>query len=337
MSIRAARSPIRPATEAGTNPVTEESASTAIEVSTEPAPQSKNELSPTPNRTQKKVGRSHNSPSGEGVGADEAYPVNHAPSPTDASLALMGRTNGIDRNPDNSEVAEIESEQYSEERIGQLINKWNDGAATFWASYDERCLIVYQLHQECAKPGCRGGFSAVLRRIKLPSSTAFDMVSRYRIQLGLAEDPDALDSRDEDEVDIDQLASGAERHFEVGDQEEREYGRTQTKGRPRPRVTVPKAVIPLSGEIAEAVRAIQSYYHKSNAKEVFKFCVLRVYSNLKMPFAHHYEDDSSLMLAASEEDADETTGEHDERKTAIPDYQTHCETLGEANHDAETA
>jgi hypothetical protein len=51
-------------------------------------------------------------------------------------------------------------EQYSNERLEELIGRWNNGALE---SYEERCELVYEIHKETSKPGCSGGFSAALR------------------------------------------------------------------------------------------------------------------------------------------------------------------------------
>jgi hypothetical protein len=131
---------------------------------------------------------SKDSPSGEaappGPDSDDEMPDNNEPSATETALPLMEQENGIHRLPDNSSAPAMETQGFSQTRLDRLFALWDNNALTFLKSYAERCEIVYQIWQETAKPGCNGGFSAALRRIKLADSTAYDMVARHKVKSG---------------------------------------------------------------------------------------------------------------------------------------------------------
>lgn len=102
----------------------------------------------------------------------------------------------IIRKPGDSVAEATKEKQFSQNRLDQLFDRWDSGAEAFWTSYQERCEIVYEIQKETAKPGCKGAFSAALRRIRLSDSTAYDMIKRHRIRIGEIPDPNALDPRD---------------------------------------------------------------------------------------------------------------------------------------------
>jgi hypothetical protein len=186
---------------------------------------------------------------------------------------------------------EVMSDEEFSERLRELIKWWETAVHEFWKSYEERCALIYEIHKETSKPGCQGKFSAVLRRIKLPASTAFDMITRHKIKIGEMVDPDAHDSRDDEE-------EGAEQDEESGDEEDEEkseVGDTRKESRRnarprRPRGPSSKVTLALSGTIREAVDGIQAHYHKTNAKEVVTFCVLRVWGELTTPVANRKDE-----------------------------------------------
>jgi hypothetical protein len=114
-------------------------------------------------------------------------------------VSAIDQEKRIDRLPDNSLARDLETQGFSQTRLAQLFALWDNDALAFLKSYAERCEIVYAIWQETAKPGCHGGFSAALRRIKLAASTAHDMVARHKVKIGEMEDPDGPDSRNEEE------------------------------------------------------------------------------------------------------------------------------------------
>ena len=120
--------------------------------------------------------------------------------------AAFDQEQQITRKPGDSVAEAIKENQFSQSRLDQLFDRWEIGAEAFWTSYQERCEIVYEIQKETAKPGCKGAFSAALRRIHLSDSTAYDMIKRHRIRIGEIPDPDALDARDEVEENSQTVA-----------------------------------------------------------------------------------------------------------------------------------
>ena len=114
-----------------------------------------------------------------------------------ATKIAIDQEQRITRKPGDSVADYIKDKQFSQDRLDQLFARWNRGAEAFWASYQDRCEIVYEIQKEAAKPGCKGGFTAALRRIHLSDSTAYDMIKRHRIRIGEIPDPDAPDPREE--------------------------------------------------------------------------------------------------------------------------------------------
>ena len=114
----------------------------------------------------------------------------------------------ITRKPGDSVAESTKEKQFSQNRLDQLFERWDNGAEAFWTSYQERCEIVYEIQKETAKPGCKGKFSNALRRIRLSDSTAYDMIKRHRIRIGEIPDPDMPDLRDEVEENS-RTAAGA--------------------------------------------------------------------------------------------------------------------------------
>ena len=113
--------------------------------------------------------------------------------------AAFDKDQRITRKPGDSVAGDTREEQLSHSRLDQLFARWDKGAEAFWASYQERCEIVYEIQKETAKPGCKGSFSAALRRIRLSDSTAYDMIKRHRIRIGEIPDSDTTDVSDEAE------------------------------------------------------------------------------------------------------------------------------------------
>jgi hypothetical protein len=118
--------------------------------------------------------------------------------PLDSSILFVpDQEQRIARKPGDSVAIAANEEPLSHNRLDQLFARWDNGADAFWTSYQERCEIVYEIQKETAKPGCKGSFSAALRRIRLSDSTAYDMIKRHRIRIGEIPDPNVLDSKDE--------------------------------------------------------------------------------------------------------------------------------------------
>ena len=111
-------------------------------------------------------------------------------------LPAIDQKKRITRKSGDSVAISMQEKRFSQARLDQLCDRWDNGAEVFWASYQERCEIVYEIQKETAKPGSNGEFSAALRRIGLANSTAYDMIKRHRIRLGEIPDLDAPDSRD---------------------------------------------------------------------------------------------------------------------------------------------
>ncbi|MGA7243687.1 MAG: hypothetical protein WBX19_10910 [Terracidiphilus sp.] len=214
---------------------------------------------------------------------DQAISENEELSATEAALVVIDQANAIDRIPVNSVIEQIQIEEFSQARLDQLYARWDDGAEAFRMSLDARCEIVYDIHKETAKPGCTGGFSAALRRINLPSTTAYDWITRHKIRIGEMDDPDAYDPRDDED-------EGGEEKAETTKSTSKRGGGRRPTGRAK------TAVITLSGSIAEAENDIQTFYHKANPKEAIQFCVLRVWSELKTPLAKHTEELTEAVM-----------------------------------------
>jgi hypothetical protein len=208
-------------------------------------------------------------------------------------LSVIDQAQRIDRFPGNSVVDYVRDKEFSQTWLDQLYARWNDGVEAFFVGLGGRCELVYEIHKETVKPGCNGGFSAALRRIKLAASTAYDMIARHKIRIGEMEDPDAYDTRD----DEDEGEKG-DAEEEQDENEEQSTGSSSNRGAKGGKARPKAAIITLSGTIAEAVTAIQNYYHKTNAKEVITFCVLRVWSDLKMPLANRSDDSAESMSPA---------------------------------------
>lgn len=93
----------------------------------------------------------------------------------------------------------MDDREFSEERLERLIKMLEPAADADSARYRKRCEIVYEILRETAKPGCMGALKVALHRIGIAESTAWDMRMRHRVQIGETPDPDAPDSRDEEE------------------------------------------------------------------------------------------------------------------------------------------
>jgi len=184
----------------------------------------------------------------------------------------------------------MENEQFSQTRLEELINKWNDGAEFFWKTYEERCEIVYDIWKETAKSGCQGGFSAALRRMRLAASTAWDMVVRHQIKIGERKDPDIIDPRDEVEEPSND------------DQEVTEPERKQkTQPKSKPKSAVPKIVLAVDDELEEAIAGIRSFHDYPDDVTTVRESVLRTWRQLAMPT----EDHGGTEMGNDEEDENE--------------------------------
>jgi hypothetical protein len=93
----------------------------------------------------------------------------------------------------------MNDQKFNEERLEHLIKMWHPGADAYLTNFGTRREIVFEIHKEATKPGCKEGFSAAVHRIGLGESTAWDMRMRHRVQIGEMPDPDAPDPRDEEE------------------------------------------------------------------------------------------------------------------------------------------
>ena len=240
-------------------------------------------------------------------------------------VSAIDQEKRIDRLPDNSSADYPEDKEFSESRLENLFLKWDDGIESFRVDWEGRCEIAYGIWQETAKPGCKGGFRVALRRLKLPASTAYDMVNRHKVKIGEKEDPDATDSRDEEE-----------KEEEGSDESKSESGGTRNRhhrsGRRRRSQSSPTVAIALSGKIAEAVTAIQTYYNQPSAAEVIKFCVLRVWRELEMPLGSRVADCSSPLVAPEVEATANAVSE-----PVIPENPTREPSKGEVSDEPEAA
>jgi hypothetical protein len=255
-------------------------------------------------------------------------------------LSTIDQANGITRLPGNSVDEYIKDKPFSLTRVDQLVNAYKVGLDHHLLNYQWRCELVFEIHRETAKSGCKGMFSATLRRIQLADSTAYDMITRHRVRIGEIPDPDAYDSRDDVEEEEEAEKGSSEEEQDENEKESTESSSANYRGAKSRKARPKAAVITLSGTIAEAVTAIQNYYHKANAKEAIKFCVLRVWGDLNVPLASRSDDASesmsplrskprrtSLLLDSdSLEDAPAIRGV----KSVVPEWPTHSPSSREA-------
>ena len=68
-------------------------------------------------------------------------------------LPAIGQERRITRKPGASVAESTKAKLFSQSRLDQLFARWDNGAEAFWASYQERCEIVYEIQKETAKPG----------------------------------------------------------------------------------------------------------------------------------------------------------------------------------------
>lgn len=257
-------------------------ATDALEYEVATAPNAQDDSAHTFTPESDELASDGNNPSSGATSSDEecdAAPESDE-NPLDSSiLSAIDQANGIDRNPGNSVIDYFMDKKFHQAWLDRLYARWDDGKKAYFVNFLGRCEIVYLVHKETVKPGCKGGFSAALHRLDLAASTAYDMIARHRVRIGEIPDPDAYDSRDDEEEENEEK-TGATRGVSNGRVKKRKSTRPQT------------AVITLSGTIAEAVNEIQSFYHKANPREAIQFCVLRVWSGLKAPLAKQTEDNA---------------------------------------------
>jgi hypothetical protein len=162
---------------------------------------------------------------------------------------------------------------------------------------------MYGIWKLTAHRGRKGRFSATLRMLKVPQSTAWDLVTRHRIAIGEIPDDEANDDRDELEEPEPGESDSSE--SESSDNEESGSGgskRTRPRVNNRPRRTVS---IVISGELANAIDALRAFYHWGNDKEAIKKTVLRAYLELTVPMLPAPEPEQE------QEQDEETAGEQD--------------------------
>jgi hypothetical protein len=164
------------------------------------------------------------------------------------------------------------TEQFNQERLDALFDRWDDKVDLFFKNYEERCEIVYEVWKETVKPGCKGGFSAALRRMRLPASTAWDMVVRHQIKIGERKDPDIVDPRDEVEEPSNE------------DQDDTEPERKQkTQPKSKPKSAMPKIVLAVDDELAEAIAGIRSFHDYPDDVTTIRESLLCTWRQLAMP------------------------------------------------------
>jgi hypothetical protein len=194
------------------------------------------------------------------------------------------------------EIEKLSDEEEAE--LASLIGEWNLGGQDFWDLYKRRGEIMYRIWKLTAHRGRKGRFSATLRMLKVPQSTAWDLVTRHRIAIREIPDDEANDDRDELEEpepgEDDPKPSGSKGGGSGG------HNRNGGKGNHGPRRTVSLVI---SGELAKAIDALRAFYHSANDEEAIKKAVLREYQRLVLP-----------MPPALEPEQDEES--HDEQDAA---------------------
>jgi hypothetical protein len=198
-------------------------------------------------------------------GADDVAPDSDELPPDSYILSTIEQANGITRLPGNSVAEYVKDKQFSQTRVDQLVDKYKIGLDHHIMDYQWRCEVVYELHKETAKSGCKGLFSATLRRIQLADSTAYDMIERHKIRIGEMKDPDAADPRDEEE---------GEESKEIEDGKATAANESQISKIKPPRI--PRVVLTLADDIKEAIANIRRFDQYPDDKTAIKECVLHV-------------------------------------------------------------
>jgi hypothetical protein len=194
------------------------------------------------------------------------------------------------------EAVNMSDKQFSPERLEQLIKKWLDGVEPFWRNYQERCELVYAIWKETAKPGCKGGFSAVLARMGLPDSTAYDMIFRHQIKIGERPDPAAPDPRDEEDEESEQSSVG-EGPAPTGPTPTGPASRNASREQP---TRAPKVVLTLKGEFGSAVKDSRASYGYKDDKTAIIESVLSIRHQLAGPLLRCAVGEQTVAMKAGE-------------------------------------
>jgi P-loop Nucleotide Kinase1 len=198
------------------------------------------------------------------------------------------------------EIEKLSDDEEAE--LARLIGEWNLGAQGFWDLYKRRAEIMYSIWKLTAHRGRKGRFSATLRLLEVPQSTAWDLVGRHKIAMGEIPDDEADDDRD----DLDEPKPGEDgpEPDEGGPNPPANKGggsggskRKRSKGHNWVRRTV---TLVISGELATALDALRAYHHCGNDRDTLKKVVLNAYQRLTVPM---------LPAAAPEPDEDTLDGQ----------------------------
>lgn len=192
------------------------------------------------------------------------------------------------------EIEKLSDEEEAE--LASLISEWNVGGQDFWDLYKRRGEIMYRIWKLTAHRGRKGRFSATLRMLKVPQSTAWDLVTRHRIAIREIPDDEADDDRDEleePEPSEDELEPNGNKGGGSG-------GHKGNGGKINhgPRRTVSLVI---SGDLARAIDTLRTFYHYGDDKDAIKKTVLRAYQQIAMP----------MVPAPKPEQDEEAVGEQD--------------------------
>ncbi len=70
-------------------------------------------------------------------------------------LSAIDQAQRIDRNPGDSVTEYIRDKEFSQTWLDLLYARWDDGVEAFFVGWEGRCELVYEIHKETVKPGCK--------------------------------------------------------------------------------------------------------------------------------------------------------------------------------------
>lgn len=195
----------------------------------------------------------------------------------------------------------MSDQQFSEERLTNLINRYNEGAPQLWASYAQKAELVHLIICEVAKRGCKATLSSTLARLTPPVkySTARYMDWWYRTHvLRELPDPDDPDPRN-------RLVKGGEVTAVTGSGVNPVLSQNGTSPAPPPKPRAPMIIFALKGEIGIAVAVLKRYFGLPDFVTTVKESVLRMYRQVETPTVSWSTPDDEQQIEPEAEARDE--------------------------------